>query len=251
MTPPLRFAAYADVASAIAGNVLELAAATAGTRSLSAPIPGRAVTAPTPPLPRSWRRLLAMAAAALAPVAVLHEYIFERVLFLQLAAADALRDDGSAGGGGGGGGSGASYPLFAPAGAALFGAQPYAAAVASAQSVVLLSVAVWLVLLSSLFLSRAKFWRDVDPLRSGAWRAGAALALTLQLAHSHALTASAGAASLFATTSYDVWLALALGQLACLLVAVAVKRRDARRYCNEQKYLKALFDVRLGMYSPR
>jgi hypothetical protein len=113
------------------------------------------------------------------PAAVLHEALFERSLWWQLRRAGALAEPGAAGG--------VAYPLFLASAATTVGAQPFAACLASAQALALLSVVTWLVATSAFFLHRTRFWRDVSPLRSRAWLAGAALALALQLAHSLAL----------------------------------------------------------------
>ena len=226
----IKFAAYDDVASCLAGNPLDLSNVSArlaalklskrgdgatssesgggGGRGRGAaapppsskadltavaaaaelvelsmgipPVQGLPVAAPRPPLPESWRRLAVYAAATLAPAAVLHEALFERSFWWQLQRAGALAEGGAAGGG-------ATYPLFLASAATSVGAQPFAACLASAQALALLSITLWLVATSAFFLHRTRFWRDISPLRSHAWLAGAALALALQLAYSLAL----------------------------------------------------------------
>ncbi len=110
------------------------------------PVQGLPVAAPLPPLPETWRRLGVYAAVALVPVAVLHEYLFERSLFYQLDRAAALAPVPSDGA--------APYPLFLATSATTLGSQPFSACLASAQALTLLSLALWLVLTSAFFLNR-------------------------------------------------------------------------------------------------
>ena len=76
-------------------------------------------------------------------------------------------------------------------------------------------------------------------------------AVALQLAHSHALTAAAGAPSLFVGQPPDVWAALVAWLLASAAAVHALKRADARRFEREQLSLRLHHDVKLGMWSPR
>ncbi len=226
------------------------AAAAAGFTMGIPPTQGLLRTPPPAPLPKHWRRITVFALLAFLPSAVFHEFLFERVLYSQLVNVGAI--DGS----GGGGAMAQRYPLFFPTVASpgfsvAPNAQPYAAAVASSQAFVLFSFVLWLALSSAHFVFRSRPVWDHKPWRNRAWGPVAVIAVLLQLVYCHVLTATAAASSFFVAQPWDAWFELAVWQVLSFAWLAWVKRMDGRVFERQMARLRAYFDTRLGMYSPR
>lgn len=267
----IKYAAYNDVTSILSGNILDLTdvsakhaavrlknrgAQTGGALTAAdaaaeldfamgiPPVQGLVASSPPPtPLPRSWRTLTLYAALSLLPAACIHEYLFERSMAVCFQLQDggwiSERDEGG------------SYPLFFPNHLIPNNINAVKSCIASAQSFVLLSLVVWIVISSSLFAHRALSWRITNPLKNKAWIVGCGLAIILQLIYSHILTAAEGASSIFSTQPWDLWI-VGLGyQGVSFCILWVIRRHDAKQLQRERKMSRLLFDTRLGMYSPR
>jgi len=267
----IKYAAYNDVTSILSGNILDLTdvsakhaavrlknrgAQTGGALTAAdaaaeldfamgiPPVQGLVASSPPPtPLPRSWRTLTLYAALSLLPAACIHEYLFERSMAVCFQVQDggwiSERDEGG------------SYPLFFPNHLIPNNINAVKSCIASAQSFVLLSLVVWVIISSSLFAHRALSWRIANPLKNKAWIVGCGLAIILQLIYCHILTAAEGASSIFSTQPWDLWI-VGLGyQGVSFCILWVIRRHDARQLQRERKMSRLLFDTRLGMYSPR
>ena len=195
--------------------------------------------APRAALPRQARTVTLCVLAVALPGALFHEYLYQRVLAAGLQADGLLPAAAPLTWG--------AYPLFLPP----LPLEALAPRVAWAQATVLAALVLWLASLTLHFAYRSlPPWRQ-SPLRLRALPPAAALAVALQLAHSHALTAAAGAPSLFVGQPPDVWAALVAWLLASAAAVHVLKRADARRFEREQLSLRLHHDVKLGMWSPR
>jgi hypothetical protein len=208
---------------------------------------------PRPPLPSSAGNLTLAALLALAPGALLHEYLFERALYIALWEGGAGGAGGAGGGGGGAGVLGSYPPVPLPPGttpAAL------AAAVAWAQAVTLLSLVMWLAGMSLHFLGRgATPWHRPRVLATRYWVCASVCAVALQGAHSLAVAGGSGCAGgapfLPGGARWDVWLTVALWQGAAHALLTVAKAVDVARHTQNMKRLRLSFDTRLGQWSPR
>jgi hypothetical protein len=92
------------------------------------------------------------------------------------------------------------------------------------------------------------------PWASGAWVGATAALAAAALAHAHAVTAIAGAPSLFSSDAgipADAWVVAIASLFLVGGVARAIQRSDAGERAHAAKRARLLFDTRLGMYSPR
>ena len=197
---------------------------------------------PAPALPASAAALTLSAALTLAPGAVLHEYLFQRLLGVAVWGA-----------GGGVGAPPGSYPPLA-----LPPALPppaLAAAVAWAQAVTLFSLVLWLAGMSLHFLGRAATpWHRPRVLATRVWACAVALVVALQVAHSCATAAGSGAGSnpfSPAGAPWDVWVTVLLWQLCAHALLTVAKAADVGGHTQTMKRLRLAFDTRLGQWSPR
>ena len=214
--------------------------------------PSQGLLAPPPPpgLPRHTGRTLAYAALLCIPAAAFHVYLYGRALAvrLQVVGVGLDFDMGTPGG----------YPPFLPVGVAesdVVGDARLASCVAWAQSLTLLSFVVWLITVSAGLLHRGAqptLWGRLSPLRARAWCVCAGAALALQLAYSHGIAGGAGAPSLFAGgLPGEVWGEIVAWHVLAYLVGWAIGAHDAKRLAHHMLSLRAYFDTRLGMWSPR
>lgn len=150
---------------------------------------------------------------------------------------------------------GGDLALVAAAAAApqLTTAAALAAATVHAQAFVALVLVAWLSSLSAQFVIRSHgVWSAAgSPLRNGVWVVAAMAAIAAQVAYSHVWCASVGAPSPLVQWRWEVWVASAGWLVVSVALASAVKRADARAFEYRMKALRARFDTRLGMYSPR
>jgi hypothetical protein len=228
------------------GGVTPLSSATAAafTRGIP-PSQGLLARPPAPALPPQWRRYAVYATLMCVPAALFYEYLFERVLYAGLVS------DGTVANGGGQAGA---YPWFLPIpGGVAWGAHASTLRmrVAWAQAYVLAALVLWLALVSGLFVYRVHGWRACPPTQNRVWLPAVVGVVLTQVAHSHVVSAAAGGPSLFTGIPWDAWLAVALWLLVSLLLLDRVKRHDGRRFLRMMTSLRAYFDTRLGMYSPK
>jgi hypothetical protein len=230
------------------GAVAAGAAAAALTRGI-APPQGLLATPPPAPLPMNWRWLTGITLGAVLPCALVHQLLFHACLA-------AVAFDTTA----------AAPPHLPSLGAGLHpphtGQPPHAsiqllpagAAAASAQAFVLLSLVVWLCASSAHFVYRSHSVLAHRPTRNPLWKGSLAVALTLQLAHSWAVSALYGGPSpprLLLRLPLHTWAVGLLFQAASFAWIGYLKGRDGREYERTMSRLRAYFDTRLGMYSPR
>jgi hypothetical protein len=227
-------AARAQLWSAGAAKATAVTMGIVPAQGLLAPAP------PCPPMPPNARALTVFALVALLPAALFHEYLYHRALAAGLAHEGALQ-----------GPEWGAYPLFLPV---VGGGVPEGAAaraVAWAQALVLLSWVLWLATAVMHFAYRSHpVWR-LPPTTVRGLLPAAAAAVALQLVYSHALTAAVGARSLFVGQPLDVWPAIVGWLLVSAALLHGVKAADAARYEYAMISLRAHFDTRLGMWSPR
>ena len=263
----IRYGAYHDATAAVAGHNVEIStaaaakadgllrdAAAAGGVALSASAAARAVSftfgiapaqgllaaPPMPKLPHSWRRFTLYVLAVAVPTAIFHEYVFERALVTGLAADGVMFASTPAT---------IAYPFILPLATGMEAA--VRRRIAWAQGLTLLSLTLTLALASAHFVYRSHpIWIQY-PTRASAWAPAVALVILLQFAHSHALTAAVGAESPLLGVPSDLWGALAAWQIVACALLIAIKAHDARRFEHAMVSLRAYFDTRLGMWSPR
>lgn len=272
----IRYGAYADWTSSVAGHSVDISAAsarmihkhwqTARAASMSTggsnrasfasaaaaftqsitPKEGLLATPPTPVLPPTLPFFCLALACTILPAALFHEYLFERVFAAGVGVA---------------GGSlrplrGGAYPLLrVDAQADVLDLDANAViprAAAWAHSLVVFSWVLWFVASSAHFVFRSHpVWRDA-PTRNKTWVAGCVLAIVAQIVYSHILARVHDMVSPFSSSMPgDVWGAMFAFQVLAFAWLAYVKTWDAKRFERDMTRLRAYYDTRLGMYSPR
>jgi len=262
---------YFDGTEILAGNIVDLsfsssaAASTAAAASVSSGAPNASSSIPTlpgilvkspplSPLPPNAYRIIVAALCSLLPGALVHEYIFERALYIALGSPPLNF-------GGGESGDSRLFPIFlppleAPSTVELQGA------VAWAQGITLFSLVLWLAGMSLHFLGRASTpWNRPSALFTHYWVCGASVAVIAQVAHSYAVAGGWGKAddsnivwkNPFSPylAPWDIWLTIFLWQLVSHLLLTVTKAIDVASHAQTMKRIKLNFDTRLGQWSPR
>jgi hypothetical protein len=279
----IRYAAYADVTSALAGNTCNIstrsarraaeiltstrrrrsaadhtkrglsstaaAASVVFTRGI-APSQGLPSTPPKLRAPKEWKRFVWYGVVACLPCAFVHEYIYARAFGQGLMHAGLL----------GGQPAWGFYPLFDLSRDSL---APSAAVdehvvirrwSAWGEAVTLLSLVVWVVAMSAHAVYRSHPFKTHSPLRNKVWAWCAAIVIAVQVAHSHIVTANADAPSIFTGSTpmpWDVWVVSGGWLLISFWIFDRIKRHDGRLYERAMQSRRLNFDTRLGMYSPK
>jgi hypothetical protein len=252
----IRYGSYADFSSTMAGHpvelsdkasrkILELLRATrsaeaadgssvkAGnlTKALTAGIPpsqGQLDKPPSPTIPGEWRFLFFAVVAIVFPSAVVFEYLFQRLLSYQ-SGIEANRGQ---------------YPILQVA-------IPSSGAVQRAQAATLFFIVVWLCAQSAHFVHRSYQLWQLNPLANKVWVACVAAAVMLQLVESHIICAANGITPPLNDLPWDAWLVGFGWSIISFCLTAWVKARDSRYFEKHHQRLRAYFDTRLGMYSPR
>jgi hypothetical protein len=230
------------------GSVAAGAAVAALTRGI-APPQGLLATPPPAPLPVNWRWLTVMTLGAVLPCALVHQLLFHACLAAVASDMTAVASPQLPGLDAGLLLSHTAQPPHASV-----QLLPPGAAAASAQAFVLLSLVVWLCASSAHFVYRSHRVLAHRPTRNPLWKGSLALAVALQLAHSWAVCALYGGPSpprLLLRLPLHVWAVGLLFQAASFAWIGYLKGWDSRDYERTMSRLRAYFDTRLGMYSPR